>query len=158
MLKRKDAPQRWLLRGSLIVPILLYLAGWAWSYEHYGTLYYVTATGSDVGANTDRGSLEFEWTTPGVFNLDDRGWNFRHVMREASKRRIVVVSEDGMLCGFGWRTQTECGATLRAVAVPYYALLLPLALSLVLVWRKTRRPRDGGAFPVERAAATKDGA
>ena len=150
----RGTPKRWLLRGSLIVPILICLVGWAWSYGHSDALGYVTATEATVAVGTDRGSLGIALVKPGLYRPAARSWHFRHNVLPASERRILVV---GTLCGFYWQTRTiPGGGTMREAAVPYYALLLPLGAALVLVWRRTRPPRPGRAFPVEMAAATKD--
>jgi len=158
--------KRWLLRILFLLPILLVAAGWIESYGHQDACDYITPE-HDYYVDSIGGCVHVGYFTAAtIFDPASLGWHHFRVplpktdrdplarwnwLRDTllpSQRQILLRRPDVFL-GFGYAHWNLGDYDQRLVSIPYYFPLLLFSVLLVIVWRKTRARRVGGAFPVD---------
>ena len=157
--------RRWFTRIFFMLPILLCLAGWLWSSTHLTGVYGQYAD-RGVYLGTASGTLRFEWvageTTPGW-----KGWvSINEPLdptafwpsKEADDATLFDPEGSTWLLGFSYRDRDSTlavpGLHFRGFGVPYWFPLVVSGGVFAWVWRKTRKPKPGRAFPVEASKPT----
>lgn len=143
--------RRRLIRTLFLLPILLCLAGWCWSYAHVDEIRYFSPGGDVWIATSARGMVRCKvaWRFNGGY-----GWDVRDTIVDRPERSLLW-RHGGAFYGFEYTDQRPTFDAQR-VALPYwFALLLSSALFL-LIYRQTRpNPHPKTAFPIELDAPTK---
>jgi hypothetical protein len=136
--------KRWLIRSVFMLPLLLCVAGWGWSVRHLAHVwldYHEAAT----FLSTRWGKVQLAWN-PKYGDLEPPvgfdSWPVEAHLLEPDNGRHYTV--DFSFPGF--RYTSEDGT---AVDVSYWLLILLFSVALVFVWRKTCKPIELRAFPVE---------
>ena len=146
---REDAcmVKRWIIRSIFMLPILLCVGGWGWSFGHWNTLEVAAGKLHRLGLENAYGCLWVHYFGGG---LSSGFWWVGHGSIDSVERCIVPRWKSCFL-GFsywheplGWRMPIHW-----QVMVPYWFLILVFAGLLYFVWRKTGKPKPAGAFPVE---------
>ncbi len=141
---------RWVIHGVFIFLILLCAGGWVESYGHVDYFgwcrdRYAYDISSRAGSMTLLYSVTLAYITDA---RDPVGWRWDRapIMPE---NRSLFRQDPRVFCGFGYGHAEGALSDERWVAVPYYFLILVFSGVLLIVWRKTRPRKVGGAFPVE---------
>jgi len=131
--------RRWVIRLIFILPILLCLGGWGWSFTHNGRI--EMGRGGIWGScGTIWGSvtIQYDHYAPPIGLQCD-------VYRE-SEAHLLLHPDIGFL-GFGY-SGPPYGP--HALFMPYWFLILVFSSVLFIVWRRTRpKVNPATAFPVE---------
>jgi hypothetical protein len=146
--------RRWPIRALFMLPILLCLAGWAWSWLYAGQISY-TRHGSVILCGTHYGSIFSGWGRSSVGS----GWTCI-VIPESSVWHLE--RPDPLLCdanSFGIRGLGMAGPSgtmsLRLLYVPTFLLSVFSTFPLIISLRKRRKINPKMAFPVELASPPK---
>jgi hypothetical protein len=143
--------RRWIIRGFFISLLLLCVGGWVWSSKLGLEIGYCGGHTSDVPdmweyrVDCVRGEIVFGWLEH-FDSTQPLGWSFR-----GSNPNSIYWHEDGDFY-LGFLYQSSYG--LLQIAIPFYFPTTISTALVVFVWRKTRPPLKGGAFPVEAAKAS----
>ncbi len=145
--------KRWNIRGVFMLPVLLCLMAWAWSYGHGDAVTFATDQRLRT-AVSEGGSLRLLSCPPWLMGGSAPGWHFYDSAVPAGQRRILVHGADYLVplyLGFAWQRFPSTPASRSAwyLAIPYYLPLAVFSLLLVFAWRCTRPRPPLPAFPVE---------
>ena len=143
--------RRWLIRCLFLLPILLCLAGYAWSVVHNGWLVWNHA-GDTFELTTGSGVIQLEWMESGAGAAGWHAWSYA-VPPSFYFSDARAPGSSFLSFRFYYRVpSTFPGAPTyqSALQVPYWFLLLLFSALFYLVWRKTPptlNPKS--AFPIE---------
>jgi len=134
--------RRWFIRGLFMLPILLCIVGWGWSYAH--EIQVAVDSGSEYWLMIRRGTCyvgfvsevagHTSWTF--VSRNSDHYGHDKQMGRHFLGFSVNNTSED--------RTYSAWEA-----GIPFWFMAILFSVALFVVWRKTRPKPQSGAFPVE---------
>ncbi len=136
--------RRWIIRIIFMLPILLCVGGWGWSAKHDGRLEY-HRHGHWFGGGTLWGFVCVNYGPPSLGEIASDGWICRIYPRTEVHFWPRLFTDHFSFLGFGYYS----GFSITTIEVPYWFLILVFSALLFVVWRKTRPPVKGRAFPVE---------
>ena len=141
--------RRWIIRCCFILPILLCVAGWAWSVTHDS---WVECHG--YGETWDTFTAIICGTRAGCVYAQQWGGSRGSVGEwDAATEEIPFEMVPAgsprkpLFLGFGLGPDRE--VDLWYLRIPYWFLVVTFSTVLFLVWRKTKPPATTPAFPVE---------
>jgi hypothetical protein len=136
----------WLIRSLFTLPLLLCLAGWAWSARDFA---YITYR-NDVGLLGCASSSGVVAVALGWDSMMPAGWHCEVSPQDHPHAWPKYDPNfDFSFLGFGLAHNMAMATHGYLLCAPYWFLLLVFSALLLLVWRKTRPAKPGGAFPVE---------
>jgi hypothetical protein len=144
--------KRWLIRSVFMLPLLLSVVGWGvsgWYHCHldYSKFPYSYCVG------TSWGTVSICRYTYGSDYPYPIGWDYQ-AMPNPSVRfwpEITFASAPPHFLGFSLFHGSVGFAYADVLDAPYWFLILLFGIALLFVWRKTRKPIELRAFPVELA-------
>lgn len=144
---------RWIIRGVCL--IVLVLCAGLWSLSYFCTAVIVETSGpqwylaESVGIENGMIHVNRFSTLISSYRLLP-GWNFRWQGATAASLRSPFSLHliDGDFLGFRLRYRTWFPGRFWNAAIPFWCPTTLLVLLILIVWRKTARPRPGRGFPV----------
>jgi hypothetical protein len=135
---------RWLIRGSFMLPVLLCVVAWGWSYPFRERIAYAGASGVQEWAiELGDGGL-FLGRSWGCTEVP--GWSYEHLGKDPFASDIYGAG----FCLFGFqffRSPVPPSGIGSFLIIPFWFPTVLSVMLLFFVWRRTK-PKNGGAVPV----------
>lgn len=142
--------RRRIVVGLALLPLLLCVFGWAWSYAYTERIGYSGAA-REWSAEIAVGELDL-WFGAAV--PPDSGWRYVHMHPDWEIGEIYAGLPDWHVLGFHffWGVHPYYpGVTTVLLVLPFWMLSIAAGLVPALLWWKTRRHPDTRGFPVRGA-------
>jgi hypothetical protein len=144
----QTAAKRGIVRGLVILPPVLCLFGWAWSYVHTERVCYA-GSARDWSAEIAVGELDLWSGTP---DRPGSGWTYVHAPPDWEIGELYTGLPDWHLLG----AHFFCGAHpyspgVRAVllVIPFWVMTIAAGLAPALLWWRARKRPNSRGFPIE---------
>ena len=141
--------RRWFIRCCFMLPIMLCVGGWGWSALYWSGIDY-NNNGCGFDFYLTNGTVQMSFARSGQ-NSFRNGWSVEAIPQDA-----CFWPSDNTLyhyfLGFSFNHNVDRpnkADWIYDLCVPFWFLILVLSAVLFFVWRKTRLPVKGRAFPVE---------
>ena|ERR1035437_4023277 len=136
--------KRWIIRSLFVGLLLLFVGGWVESYQYEFGITYVKETSWTLEGKLGR--INLKWYD-GNWDFWDKGWFFGFCPAEERIGFREYILSDNRHDFLGFVMQGVEGE--KWAGIPFWFPTTLSAALLMLVWRQTRPPVKGRAFPVE---------
>jgi hypothetical protein len=142
------AARRRIVRSLAVLPLLLCVFGWVWSYVHTERISYIR-WGRHWAGQIAVGELDL-WS--GATTGANSGWSYVHMHPDREIGELYAGLPDWHFLGahFFWGAHPYSpGVNAVLLVVPFWMLSIVAGLAPILLWWRARKRRNPGGFPIE---------